>query len=79
MMPTANPLFTGRLIDLMQSVRWQFDQAPDDHLSISDAEQLWPIGQDRIVALFETFVEVGYLLRVGDGVYQRRPDTAVFN
>jgi hypothetical protein len=67
-------MFTGRLIDLMQSVRWQFEQAPKTPLSVAEAEHLWPIGADRLVALFETFVAVGFLQRVGDGVYRRRPD-----
>jgi len=74
MNPTANPILSGRLIDLMQSVRWQFDHAPDEHMSVADAERLWPIGPDRLLALFETFVDVGFLQRVDDGVYRRRPD-----
>lgn len=77
MMPTVNPIFTGRLVELLQSVRWQFDQAPDEALSISEAERIWPIGADRMAALFETFVDVGFLQRVGDGVYRRRPDAVM--
>ena len=72
MHPTVSPMFTGRLIDLLQSVRWQFDQAPNTSMSVTEAEQLWPIGQHRLVALFETFVDVGFLHRVADGVYRRR-------
>ena len=72
MHPTVSPMFTGRLIDLLQSVRWQFDQAPNTSMSVTEAEQLWPIGQHRLVALFETFVDVGFLQRVADGVYRRR-------
>jgi hypothetical protein len=74
MMPNTSPMLTGRLIDLMQSVRWQFDLSPDEHLSVSEAERIWPIGSDRLVALFETFVDVGFLQRVGHGVYRRRPN-----
>lgn len=76
MHPTMSPMFTGRLIDLLQSVRWRFDQSPDTSLSVAEAEQLWPIGPHRLVALFETFVDVGFLQRVGDGVYRRRPAAA---
>lgn len=76
MNPTVCPMFTGRLIDLLQSVRWQFDQAPDTSMSVSEAEQLWPIGPHRIKALFETFVDVGFLQRTADGVYRRRVATA---
>ncbi len=76
MNPTVSPMFTGRLIDLLQSVRWQFDQAPETSLSVSEAEQMWPIGSHRLVALFDTFVDVGFLQRIGDGVYRRRPEVA---
>lgn len=76
MNPTACPMFTGRLIDLLQSVRWQFDQAPDTSMTVSEAERLWPIGPHRLVALFETFVDVGFLQREGDGVYRRRAEMA---
>ena len=34
-------------------------------------------GADRMAALFETFVDVGFLQRVGDGVYRRRPDAVM--
>lgn len=73
---SVSPVFTGRLIDLLQSVRWKFDQTPEKSLSVSEAEQLWPIGTHRLVALFDTFVDVGFLQRVGDGVYQRRREAA---
>lgn len=71
---SPGPVFTGRLVELVQSVRWRFNQAPDDHLSVTEAQKLWPIRSDQLVALFETFVDVGFLQRVGDGVYRRRPD-----
>jgi hypothetical protein len=64
------------LIDLLQSVRWQFDQAPDTNMTVAEAETLWPIGSHRLVALFETFVDVGFLQRVDEGVYRRRADMA---
>ncbi len=75
--PVCPPMFTGRLIDLLQSVRWQFDQTPDTSMSVTEAEQLWPIGPHRLVALFETFVDVGFLQRVGEGVYRRRSEAAL--
>lgn len=71
---TPSPMFTGPLVDLLQSVRWQFDETPDAVLTVADAERIWPIGPDRLVVLFETFVDVGYLQRVDHGAYRRRPD-----
>jgi hypothetical protein len=74
MVPSVNPVFTGRLIDLLQSIRWRFEQTPDETVSIADAERIWPIGQARLAVLFEAFVDVGFLQRVADGMYRRRPD-----
>ncbi|MDA1306299.1 MAG: hypothetical protein O2917_03420 [Acidobacteria bacterium] len=73
---TPSPIFTGPMVDLLQSVRWQFDEAPDAVLTMAEAERLWPIGSERLVVLFDTFVDVGFLQRVGDGVYRRRPDAS---
>jgi hypothetical protein len=62
------------VVDLLQSIRWQFDEDPGLNLSPADAAQIWQMDQARMSILFETFVEVGFLERTDDGRYHRRPD-----
>jgi DNA-binding IclR family transcriptional regulator len=67
-------LFTGRIVDWLQVIRGEFDEAPDLRVTVEQAVELWNVDVSTVRTILETFVDVGFLRRSPDGVYSRRQE-----
>lgn len=67
-----DPRRTGRLIDWLQVIRGDFDEAPDLRVTVEQAVGLWPMPEASLGIILDTYVDVGFLSRCPDGAYVRR-------
>ncbi len=69
-------MFTGRLVDLLQVIRGEFEATPDLRVTIEQAREIWNVDVTSLDVILQAFVDVGFLRRSAEGVYFRRQDPA---
>jgi len=66
-----DPVRSGRLVDWLQVIRGDFEEAPDLRVTTEEAQTRWPLPVASLGAILDAFVDVRFLYRRPDGVYGR--------
>jgi len=69
-----DPMFSGRIVDSLQTIRGEFDGQLDLRLSVDDAEARWHLDAALSRLLLDALVEARFLRRTTGGIYRRRID-----
>jgi hypothetical protein len=70
-------LFSGRIVDLVQTIRREFEERTDLRLTPAEASERWNREPSTLQNVLDAFVSSGYLLRSPQGVYTRRAGPAL--